>query len=112
MAAYEAIQNRPTPKDLETQILERYAAQGMPASRVLLDIHTGRFFGPLGTWLMGLASILLILLSVTGIYMWTTTDARRLKREKMKKELAKLKGERQGQTPKRVAPRFPSFPPI
>lgn len=91
LAAYEAMQTQPVPKDVEAHILNRFAAQGMPASRVLLDIHTGRFFGPLGTWLMGLASILLILLSLTGIYMWTTTDARRSRREKMKKELARLK---------------------
>jgi hypothetical protein len=81
----------PIPDNIKNQVLDRYAGRGMPASRVLLDIHTGRFFGPLGTWLMGLASILLILLSLTGLYMWTTTDARRIKREKMKKELAALK---------------------
>ncbi|NNC35955.1 MAG: PepSY domain-containing protein [Acidimicrobiales bacterium] len=91
-ATFEAMQTRPVPENIEEKVLDRFAGRGMPASRILLDIHTGRFFGKIGTWLMGLASILLILLSVTGIYMWTTTDVRRARREKMKKELAKLKG--------------------
>lgn len=84
---------RPVPNELKQKVLDRYAARGMPASRVLLDIHAGRFFGKLGSWLMGLAAILLILLSLSGIYMWTTTDVRRARREKMKKELAKFKSQ-------------------
>jgi len=81
----------PLPPDVKKQVLERYSGRGMPASRVLLDIHTGRFFGPIGTWIMGLATILLIALSITGLIMWTKTDQRRAKREKIKKELATLK---------------------
>ena len=81
----------PIPADVKNRVLERYSGRGMPASRILLDIHTGRFFGSLGTWVMGLATILLIILSVTGLIMWTKTDQRRAKREKIKKELAALK---------------------
>jgi len=90
-AAYEAIQSRALPQSLEQSIIDRYAGRGMPASRVLLDIHAGRFFGKIGTWIMSIAAVLLIILSLTGVYMWTTTDMRRARREKMKKELAKLK---------------------
>jgi hypothetical protein len=81
------------PAEIKAEVLNRYAGRGLPASRILLDIHTGRFFGAIGTWIMALATILLILLSITGLIMWTKTDQRRAKRERMKKELAKLKGE-------------------
>lgn len=83
----------PIPANVKDAVLTRYAGRGLPASRILLDIHTGRFFGKLGTWIMALATLLLIILSLTGIFMWTTTDQRRAKRERMKKELERLRGE-------------------
>ena len=62
----------PVPQHIELQILKRYSGQGMPASRVILDIHTGRVLGKFGPWVMGLASALLIALSLSGIVMWST----------------------------------------
>ena len=41
--------------------------------RVLLDVHSGRFFGPLGPWFMDLVAIALIIMSLTGIYLWQKT---------------------------------------
>ncbi len=38
--------------------------------RLLLDLHTGRFFGHLGPYVMDLAAILLLLLAVSGGYNW------------------------------------------
>ena len=60
----------PLPKAIEKGILRRYQGRGIPISRVLLDIHTGRFLGNIGTWLMALASILFLLLSLSGLYLW------------------------------------------
>jgi hypothetical protein len=60
----------PLPKAIEKRIIRRYQGRGMPVSRILLDIHTGRFFGKIGTWLMAMASILFLLLSLSGLYMW------------------------------------------
>lgn len=39
--------------------------------RVLLDLHSGRLFGRLGPWLMDAAAIGLILLSCSGLWVWT-----------------------------------------
>ena len=59
------------PNTVKQAVLTRYRGQGVPASRVILDIHTGRFFGKLGPWIMGLASVFLIILSISGVIMWT-----------------------------------------
>ncbi len=60
----------PIPDAVKSFVINRYAGRGMAASRILLDIHTGRFFGKIGVWLMALASVFLLILSFTGLYMW------------------------------------------
>lgn len=67
---FTGVRPSPLPKAIEKQIIHRFAGRGMPVSRVLLDIHTGRFLGKIGTWLMAIASILFLLLSLSGLYMW------------------------------------------
>ena len=39
-------------------------------SKVLQDVHSGRFFGQAGVWLMDLFAILFMLLAGSGIYIW------------------------------------------
>lgn len=38
--------------------------------RFLLDAHSGRFFGKYGIYIIDIAAILLLILSVTGIWLW------------------------------------------
>lgn len=38
--------------------------------RALLDVHSGRIVGQWGTWLMDAAALLLLLLAVTGSWLW------------------------------------------
>ena len=38
--------------------------------RVILDIHSGRFFGSLGPWFMDLVALSLIIMAISGIYLW------------------------------------------
>ncbi|MDD9892059.1 MAG: PepSY-associated TM helix domain-containing protein [Gammaproteobacteria bacterium] len=45
--------------------------------RLLLDIHSGALFGPVGRWLSRLAAVVMILLAVSGFYTWFTRFARR-----------------------------------
>ncbi|MBT8114209.1 MAG: PepSY domain-containing protein [Arenicella sp.] len=42
----------------------------LPRSRVLQDVHSGRFFGQAGVLLMDLFALLFIVLAITGIRMW------------------------------------------
>jgi len=70
------------PQFVKDKALARYRGEGVAASRIILDIHTGSFFGALGPWIMGLASILLIALSISGIIMWANINRRKRKRAK------------------------------
>lgn len=56
--------------------------EGLTVDRVLLDIHTGRFFGSYGHYVMDIAAILFLILSVTGFYMWYRRYSEQRKRQK------------------------------
>ncbi|EDY80866.1 PepSY-associated TM helix family [Verrucomicrobiia bacterium DG1235] len=59
------------PQELETKLLQAYRGEGITWGRVLLDIHTGRFFGSAGKWIADLSALALILLTVTGVFYTT-----------------------------------------
>jgi hypothetical protein len=42
----------------------------LPLERVLLDLHSGRFFGIMGVFIVDLAGLLLILLALSGCAIW------------------------------------------
>lgn len=54
---------------LEEQ-LSAFRGQGLPLSRVLLDLHTGRLFGTVGAAVMDVAAIFMLVLIATGIVNW------------------------------------------
>ncbi len=63
-----------TPEPLEPQLKKllrnHFRGEVLPVERVLLDLHSGRFFGKIGPWLFDIAAALLILLSLTGSWIW------------------------------------------
>ena len=54
----------------------RYRAQKLSWERVLQDLHSGRLFGAIGEWIMGLAGLALICLALSGATYWWLTKAR------------------------------------
>lgn len=44
------------------------AATGVSLQTLLLDLHSGRLFGPLGIWVVDIAGILFCLLALTGLW--------------------------------------------
>jgi len=62
----------PGPLDprLKSALKHHYRGEGLPVERVILDLHSGRFFGQLGPWVFDAAAILLILLSLSGTWIW------------------------------------------
>lgn len=56
------------PQELEEQLIRSFRGEGITWGRILLDIHTGRFFGSAGKWIADLSGIALILLTLTGVY--------------------------------------------
>lgn len=54
---------------LKDTITRSYVGNGLTAERIMLDIHSGRFFGQLGPLVMDLAALLFIFLALTGTWM-------------------------------------------
>ncbi len=52
------------------QIALAYRSQFLTLERVILDAHSGRIFGTIGVLFMDAVALLLILLSLSGVYMW------------------------------------------
>ena len=63
----------PLPAELAEPLMQGFRAQSLPLSRVLLDLHSGRIFGPWGPLLMDGAAIFQLLLSLSGFYNWYAT---------------------------------------
>ena len=47
-----------------------YRSQLLTLERIILDAHSGRIFGLIGVLLMDAVAVLLILLSLSGVYIW------------------------------------------
>mgnify|MGYP006981145103 CR=1 FL=1 len=47
-----------------------YRSQFLTLERIILDAHSGRIFGLFGVLFMDAVAILLILLSLSGVYIW------------------------------------------
>lgn len=58
------------PASLARFVRERGLAQAVTWERLLLELHSGRLGGKAGMIVMDLAAIALLLLSVTGLYLW------------------------------------------
>lgn len=55
---------------LKNALQHHYRGEVLPVERVILDLHSGRFFGHLGPWIFDAAAMLLILLSLSGGWIW------------------------------------------
>jgi hypothetical protein len=66
--------SRPGPLDPQLRIsLERhFRDEVLPIELLLLDLHSGRFFGRLGPWIMDAAALLIVLLALSGTWIWLT----------------------------------------
>lgn len=67
---------------LKQNLLEQYRGEGLPLERIILDIHSGRIFGNVGVYVMDSVALLMIFLSLSGLWMWWQ---RRLKQHSKRK---------------------------
>ncbi|MFK8027635.1 MAG: PepSY domain-containing protein [Gammaproteobacteria bacterium] len=59
-----------TPDNINTLIQEHARSNEIHYERVLLDLHSGRLIGKWGQNIMSISAVLLIILAVTGIFIW------------------------------------------
>lgn len=70
-------QARPPDAKLNAQIT-RQLAPSLPLERILLDLHSGRLLGSYGPYLMDIAAVFLLILSLSGIWIqWRSWRQRR-----------------------------------
>lgn len=65
------------PEELASLLREHALGSGLDMERVLLDLHSGRILGIYGVWLVDLAALGLVLLALSGFWMWYQQTKRR-----------------------------------
>ncbi|MGE0484136.1 MAG: PepSY domain-containing protein [Gammaproteobacteria bacterium] len=65
------------PAAVAEAITRAYRGDGLSLERFLLDLHSGRLFGTLGTVVVNLASLVLLFLAASGLYLWSRRAGRR-----------------------------------
>jgi hypothetical protein len=68
------------PRHVEATALKQHGVGEISNHRFVSDLHSGRLFGSFGPLIMDLAAILLVLLSLSGFYMWWRQRSARLKK--------------------------------
>lgn len=58
------------PSNVEQDLAEYFHGKGISLERLILDLHNGRIFGQSGIWFVDIVGGLLILISLTGLWMW------------------------------------------
>jgi len=59
----------PVPEFLMQQ-LEENTGPSISLETVILDLHSGRFFGQFGVLIMDIVGLLICILSITGLFAW------------------------------------------
>jgi uncharacterized iron-regulated membrane protein len=64
------------PPALQRNLYAQYSGSGLSWERLLLDLHSGRLFGSLGVFIVDLAAIALLLIALSGVWVWVTKPGR------------------------------------
>ncbi len=73
----ELVSTVPVRDDLRDQVVRAYRGDGLTFYRIMLDVHSGRFFGRFGVWIVDLSAVALGFLTLTGVvYAWRKRNAR------------------------------------
>ena len=71
------------PENIKQKIRQKSLNRIIPYERLMLDIHSGRFFGQYGGIIMDIAGILFILLAISGGWIWLRHTLRHRKHRKI-----------------------------
>jgi hypothetical protein len=65
------------PSMLHEQLLHQFAGNEINVERLLLDLHSGRFFGDVGVYVIDAAALLFCFLALSGLWVWIGAKYRR-----------------------------------
>lgn len=74
----------PLPVELEKQLNQSLRDNILPYERIVLDMHSGRFFGKYGVYIIDLAGIFCILLVISGTWIWLKHSLKRKRKSRTK----------------------------
>ena len=60
----------PTPKVIHEQVVRNHQGPGLSLEQLLLDLHSGRFFGSTGVIIYDLLALILLTLALSGLILW------------------------------------------
>ena len=60
----------PLPNVISMELVSNYRGPGVSYEQLLLDLHSGRLFGAAGVVIVDAAAICMLVLAVSGIYLW------------------------------------------
>lgn len=66
----------PLPSELKAGLTERFLGNDVNWERLLLDLHSGRLFGQWGVYVVDASAIILLLLALSGAWVWLTKPGR------------------------------------
>jgi len=83
-------QNKDLPEDIDQQLAAYFYGKGISVERLVLDIHNGHIVDKYGVWLLDIIAILLVLLSLTGLYLWFKHHIKKIKNKLKKRKKTPL----------------------
>ena len=73
------------PENIEDELKNAYLGNILPYERVLLDLHSGRFFGRFGVIFIDICAIFIILIAISGCWIWLRHKLKSRRRIKSRK---------------------------
>lgn len=64
----------PVPESLQKKLAGHFYGEGITLERFILDLHNGRILNAFGVWLLDILAFLLIILSLSGLWIWNKTN--------------------------------------
>ncbi len=58
------------PPDVQARVIDAWRGTGLPVSRVLADLHSGRLFGRAGVYFMDIVALVVVMLAASGVWLW------------------------------------------
>ncbi len=60
----------PEPRTIRQSVIQQYRGAGLSLERLILDLHSGRIFGPVGILIYDLLAVIVGFLAISGVIFW------------------------------------------
>lgn len=85
---FVSLNSEPLPNDLQLFYQNQFAGSELNWQRLIQDIHAGRFLGVLGPWVLDIFTLIFLVISGTGFYLWFSQSRKKNKKRRMYAEIS------------------------